>query len=160
MLVSFVLGGILVRLGLPAIGDRVDPLVALLTASYMAWVGVSLVRHNLRSLMDLPLSEKEQLTIMRVLAGHYADYDAVGTLYTRSSGNRRFVEVELGFRDEQTVGHVRGLSCRMEAALTAELPGLDFRIVPIADATGHDAAAADSAPEGGSAPAAQLRRVP
>ena len=47
--------------------------------------------------MDLPLSEDEQLTITRVLGHHYADYDLVGTLYTRSSGTRRFVEVELGF---------------------------------------------------------------
>jgi divalent metal cation (Fe/Co/Zn/Cd) transporter len=120
----------------------------------MAWVGVSLVRHNLRSLMDLPLPEKEQLTITRVLARHYADYDAVGTLYTRSSGNRRFVEIELGFDDEQTVGHVQGLGRRMEAALTAELPGLDFRIVPIADAAGQDAPSAivGGAPDGDSAP--------
>jgi cation diffusion facilitator family transporter len=133
ILVSFAVGWALVRLDLPVIGDRVDPAVALVIASYMIWVGVSLVRHNLRSLMDLPLAEKEQLAIMRVLAGHYAEYDSVGTLYTRSSGKRRFVEIELGFDDDQTVGHVRKLSRRMEAALTAELPDLAFRIVPVPD---------------------------
>jgi len=120
----------------------------------MIWVGVSLVRHNFRALMDLPLSEGEQLTITRVLARHYADYDAVGTLYTRSSGNRRFVEIELGFDGAKSVEHVQGLSRRMEAALTAELPGLDFRIVPIADAAGQDAPSATvgGAPDGDSAP--------
>jgi ferrous-iron efflux pump FieF len=82
-------------------------------------VGASLVRHNLRSLMALPLSEAEQLKVMRMLATHYADYESVGTLFTRSSGKRRFVEIELGFEYEQTVGRVQDLTQRMEAALTA-----------------------------------------
>jgi ferrous-iron efflux pump FieF len=131
VMISFALAWVLVDAGVPAIGDRVDPLVALAIAFYMLWVGVSLVRHNFRALMDLPLSEEEQLTITRVLARHYADYDLVGTLYTRSSGKRRFVEIELGFDGEKSVEHVHVLSRHMEQALVAELPGLHFRIVPV-----------------------------
>lgn len=130
ILISFTIGGMLGWLGLSAIGNRVDPMVAVVISGYMIWVGVSLMRHNLRSLMDLPLTEAEQLKVMRELAAHYDDYDSVGTLYTRSSGKRRFVEIELGFDYEQTVGHVQELSHHMEAALTAELPDLAFRIVP------------------------------
>jgi len=66
-----------------------------------------------------------------VLARHYADYDAVGTLYARSSGTRRFVEIELGFDGAKSVEHVHVLSRHMEQALAAELPGLHFRIVPV-----------------------------
>ena len=131
VIIAFALATVLVDLGEPAIGDRVDPLVALAIAFYMIWVGVSLVRNNFRALMDLPLSEEEQLTITRVLAHHYADYDLVGTLYTRSSGKRRFVEIELGFDGETSVEHVHVLSRHMEQALAAELPGLHFRIVPV-----------------------------
>jgi len=105
--------------------------VALVIALYMLWVGVELVRHNFRALMDLPLSEAEQLKITRVIGHHYADYDLVGTLYTRSSGTRRFVEVELGFDGEKSVEHVHVLSRHMEKALAEELPGLHFRIVPV-----------------------------
>ena len=97
----------------------------------MLWVGVSLVRHNFRALMDLPLSEEEQLAVTRVLAHHYAEYDLVGTLYTRSSGKRRFVEIELGFDGERSIEHVHVLSRHMEQALAEELPGLHFRIVPV-----------------------------
>ncbi len=131
VIIAFVLATVLIGLGLPAIGDRVDPTVALVIALYMLWVGVSLVRHNFRALMDLPLAEEEQLTITRVLAAHYADYDLVGTLYTRSSGKRRFVEIELGFDGEKSVEHVHVLSRHMEKALADELPGLHFRIVPV-----------------------------
>ena len=131
VIVAFALATVLIDLGEPAIGDRIDPAVALVIALYMLWVGVSLVRHNFRALMDLPLSEEEQLIVTRVLARHYADYDLVGTLCTRSSGTRRFVEIELGFDGEKSVEHVHVLSRHMEQALVAELPGLHFRIVPV-----------------------------
>ena len=131
VLVAFALATVLVDLGEPAVGDRVDPALAFAIALYMIWVGASLVRRNFRALMDLPLSEGEQLTITRLLARQYADYDAVGTLYTRSSGNRRFVEIELGFDGEKSVEHVHVLSRHMEQALAEELPGLHFRIVPV-----------------------------
>jgi cation diffusion facilitator family transporter len=130
VLIAFAAGTVLVSLGTPGLGDRIDPIVALVMAGYMLWVGVDLVRHNFRALMDLPLPEEDQLTITRVLAAHYADYDSVGTLYTRTSGNRRFVEVELGFDGERTVDHVRRLSRHMERDLAADVPGLRFRIVP------------------------------
>ena len=130
VLIAFAVGTVLVSLGTPGLGDRIDPIVALAMACYMLWVGVDLVRHNFRALMDLPLPEEDQLVITRTLAAHYADYDSVGTLYTRTSGNRRFVEVELGFDDDRTVGHVSALSRHMERDLAADVPGLRFRIVP------------------------------
>ena len=131
VLIAFAVGSVLVSLGTPGLGDRIDPIVALVMACYMLWVGVDLVRHNFRALMDLPLPEEDQLTITRVLATHYADYDSVGTLFTRASGNRRIVEVELGFDGERTVDHVHTLSRHMERDLTSEVPGLRFRIVPV-----------------------------
>ena len=131
VLVAFVLGSLLVSWGEPAIGDRIDPIIALVMAVYMLYIGQELVRHNFRALMDLPLDEKEQLAITKVLAHHYADYDEVGIVFTRQSGNRRYVEIELGFEGEKTVEHVHRLSRHMEEDLSAELPGLFFHIVPV-----------------------------
>jgi cation diffusion facilitator family transporter len=131
VLIAFVVGTLLVGTSLGAVGDRIDPAVALIMACYMIWVGVDLVKNNFRALMDLPLPEEHQLSVTRVLATHYADYDSVGTLYTRSSGNRRFVEVELGFDGERSVEHVHRLSRHMERDLAEEVPGLRFRIVPV-----------------------------
>lgn len=131
VLIAFVAGTLLAGSSLGAVGNRIDPTVALVMACYMVWVGVELVRNNFRALMDLPLPEEHQLSVTRVLAEHYADYDSVGTLYTRSSGNRRFVEVELGFDGERTVEHVHRLSRHMEQDLAERVPGLRFRIVPV-----------------------------
>ena len=106
VLVAFIAGTVLAGSSLGTVGNRIDPVVALVMSLYMLWVGVDLVRHNFRALMDLPLPEEHQLTITRVLASHYEHYDSIGTLYTRTSGNRRFVEIELGFDGERTVEHV------------------------------------------------------
>lgn len=118
---------------LPAIGYRIDPLVALTIALYMLWIGASLVWHNFRSLIDLPLPEAQQMEIMRVLARHYRHYDAIGTIFSRASGNRRFVEIELGFAGDQTLAHLQTLSRLMEDDLAAEIPGLSFKIFPMVD---------------------------
>ena len=103
VLVAFAAGWLLVHNGLGTLGDRMDPLVALAISVYMIWVGVILVRRNFRALMDLPLPEEEQLRVMKVLAAHYADFEAIGTLYTRSSGKQRFVEIELAFPGTRTL---------------------------------------------------------
>jgi ferrous-iron efflux pump FieF len=131
VLAAFALGSVLVAMGQPGMGDRIDPAVALVMAVYMLYVGQDLVRHNFRALMDLPLSEHEQMTITKVLAHHYRDYDEVGTVFSRQSGNRRFVEIELGFDGDKTLEHVHSLSRHMEKDLAVEVPELHFRIVPV-----------------------------
>lgn len=115
----------------PSLGYRIDPLVALAIAIYMLWLGAHLVWHNFRSLIDLPLPESQQLKIMRALARHYLHYESVGTVFSRSSGNRRFVEIELGFAGSQTIESIQALSRAMEKDLSAEVPGLSFRIFPM-----------------------------
>jgi divalent metal cation (Fe/Co/Zn/Cd) transporter len=131
VVVSLGIGLLLVKLGFARVGDRIDALVAIVVALRMAWFGIRELRKDLAALLDLPLPEKQQLAIMRVLAKHYADYDSIGALYTRISGKRRLVELELGFSDEQTVGHVNCLARNMELDLSQELPDLDFRIVAV-----------------------------
>ncbi len=146
VMISFACAWLLIELGVPAIGDRIDPAVAIAISLYMIVIGIDLVRRNFRALMDLPLPEHEQMTILRVLAHHYADYDVVGTVYSRASGKRRFVEVELGFDGDRTVEHVHVLSRHMEKDLAAEVPGLHFRIVPVWE--GDEAAARPAGPPG------------
>jgi ferrous-iron efflux pump FieF len=132
VLAAFAVGWAFVRAGQPGAAERVDPLLALTMSGYMVWVGVSLVRFSFRSLMDLPLPEGEQLRIMKVLAAHHDDYDAIGTVYTRASGKQRFVEIELAFPQERKLGEIDRLSRRMEESLAADVPGLRFRVIPVA----------------------------
>jgi divalent metal cation (Fe/Co/Zn/Cd) transporter len=132
VLVAFAAGGLLVRGGLAGAGERMDSVIALAISVYMLWVGVVLVRRNFSALMDLPLPEGDQLKIMKVLADHFADYGEIGNISTRSSGKTRFVEMELGFPADRSLGEITALSREMEAALATVLPDLVFRIVPTA----------------------------
>lgn len=132
IIAAFSVGWALVHAGAPVLGDRVDPLVAGAISLYMVWAGVWLVRRNFRALADLPLPEADQLLVMKVLAAHYADYETIGTLYTRATGTRRIVELELVFPRERTLGEIEALSAAMERDLAVEVPGLGFRIIPVA----------------------------
>jgi cation diffusion facilitator family transporter len=133
VLASFTVGWLLVHAGEPAIGDRVDPLVAVAIALYMVWAGVWLVRRSFRALADLPLGEEDQIRLMKVLAEHVADYAGIGVVHTRASGKRRVVEVEVAFPASYTLGELDLLRTSMERSLAAGVPGLDFRIVPLVE---------------------------
>ena len=131
VLAALAVAWVFVAAQLPGFGYRIDPLVALAIAIYMLWIGAYLVWHNFRSLIDLPLPEAQQMNIMRALARHYRDYESVGIIFSRSSGNRRFVEIEMGFAGNQTIENIQALSRAMEKDLAAEVPGLSFRIFPM-----------------------------
>lgn len=132
LMVAFFSGWWLIQLGLPEIGNRIDPAIGLILAVYMVWVGAWLVWKNFPALMDLPLSENEQLRVIKILAAHFDDYENVGTIFTRSSGKVRYVELELIFPAGRTIGEIQTLSAVMARGLSEELPGLNFKIIPVA----------------------------
>jgi cation diffusion facilitator family transporter len=145
VLLSFAIAVGLLAAGLPALGDRVDPGVALLIGAYQLAVGVTILRGNFRSLMDLPLSVVDQLTVMRVLADHHRDFEHIGMVSTRSHGNEKYVEVELAFADDTPVPEIARLSQRIEASLGHWIDELRFRLAPVTriehdplDAVGDD----------------------
>lgn len=131
VLFAFMIGWALIYFGLPAIGNCVDPAIGLLLAIYIVIAGARLVWHNFRSLMDLPLTENEQLRVMKILAAYYDDYEGVGTIYTRTSGKEKCVELELFFPADRTLGDIQALDKAMEQSLVKELPGLKFRVIPL-----------------------------
>lgn len=130
LMISFAIGWSLVRLGVPEIGERVDPAIALGLALYMTGTGVWLVWGNFRDLMDLPLPEAEHLRILKALAARFDDFENIGAIYTRASGSVRFVELELTFHPSRTIGEIDALRRAMERALAEDIPGLNFKIVP------------------------------
>ena len=130
VLVAFVAGLALVAGGHAVAGDRVDPLLAFGLSLYMIWIGIVLVRRNFRALMDLPLPEQDQLRVTKVLARFSGDYESLGTLYTRASGKARVVEIELGFSGSRSLDDIAAVGDEMRDALAAELPDLEFRVIP------------------------------
>jgi divalent metal cation (Fe/Co/Zn/Cd) transporter len=70
----------------------IDPVVTIILAVYMLVNGSRLIVKNFKSLIDLPLFEKDQMKIMEVLVREFDIFENIGRVYTRRSGNTRFIE--------------------------------------------------------------------
>ncbi|MDQ6787238.1 MAG: cation diffusion facilitator family transporter [Acidobacteriota bacterium] len=85
-----------------------DPIVALLVAVNIVWIGFQLIRRSVLGLMDTVVTPEVQQKIVEILDRYVAereiDYHA---LRTRAAGARKFISVHILVPDEWTVqrGH-------------------------------------------------------
>lgn len=87
---------------------RLDPIIALIVAVNITWMGYKLIHRSVLGLMDTAISPETQQKVTEILDRYVADkginYHA---LRTRQAGARRFVYVHILVPDEWTVqkGH-------------------------------------------------------
>lgn len=117
--------------GHTVIASYLDPSVSLFLALYMFYMGVSQTVGNFKVLVDLPLPESEQLKIMGVLAREFEQYEDVGHIYTRRSGRRRFVDIELYLKNGTTVHDVAQLRARMQNHLQEHFEDVRCALIPL-----------------------------
>lgn len=121
--------GVLLGVGLVAVTgwERLDPLLALVVAAYVAREGVRILTANLSRLMDERLPEPEERVILDALASHPA---VVGfhRLRTRRSGRARFAEVDLFVDPEMSVRAAHEVVAELEDVVHARLTGLTTTI--------------------------------
>ncbi|MEI6308874.1 MAG: hypothetical protein WCP58_04440 [bacterium] len=134
VILAFLLASLLLHWGYPGLGLRVDPLLAIVIASLLLKNSIVLVVRNFRSLVDLPLPEADQLKILQGLARRHESYENIGTIYRRSSGKTRFVELELVFSGDVSLEEIEILRQTMEVDLSRSFQNLSFRIIPLQDA--------------------------
>lgn len=118
--------GILVGVSAVAITDwaRLDPIVAILVAANIVWVGVRIIRRSVLGLMDTALSSEEQKKILKVLKPYMQDGIQYHALRTRQSGARLFVSLHVLVPGKWTVHHSHQLLENIEADIRRELPGV------------------------------------
>lgn len=99
-----------------------DPLIALLVAGQIVWVGFRLLRETSSGLLDSALSEADQRTIASILAV----YEQQGMLFhavrTRVAGPRRFVSLHVLVPGNWTVQRGHDTCEQIELAIVAALP--------------------------------------
>jgi cation diffusion facilitator family transporter len=108
----------------------IDPVVTILLAVYMLVNGGRLIVKNFKSLIDLPLPEEDQMKIMEVLAREFDAFENIGCVYTRLSGNTRFIEMELIFNNDMTLSEIAVIEQRIRERLSGHFPDLSFRLMP------------------------------
>ena len=117
--------GVLLGVGLVVLTgwDRLDPLLALVVAAYVAREGVRILTANLSKLMDERLPASEEQIILDALADHPAVL-GFHRLRTRRSGRARFAEVDLFVDPEMSVRAAHEVVAEVEAIVHARLKGL------------------------------------
>lgn len=113
------------------IAYSIDSSLALLISLYLLFCGIKLTVENFKVLTDFPLAEEDQLKIMNVLAREYDNYENVGDIYTRLSGRRRFIEIELHLREDASLAEIIELKGRIEESLQQHFPDLHFSLIPL-----------------------------
>ena len=121
---------ILIWMNMRGLALMIDPVVTILLALYMLANGSRLIVKNFKSLIDLPLPEKDQMKIMGVLVREYDNFENIGQVYTRRSGNTRFIEMELIFNSDITLSDIAVIEQRIKERLSAHFPDLTFRLMP------------------------------
>lgn len=89
--------GVVVGVGLVQVTGRLwlDPLIAVLVAINILWIGVRLLRETGYGLLDTALPEAERQAIQALLSRYEAQGIGFHAVRTRQSGTRRFVSLHV-----------------------------------------------------------------
>lgn len=139
LLLAFFSGHLLSVKGWYFLSNRVDPVLSVILSLYMLKVGIPLIIRNIRSLIDLPLPEKDMLKILKVIAEFVEDYAGFGMLYSRQSGKTRFIEIELFFNPGISLEKISRVEQDIGDRMNQEIGEVQFRIIPRLIAGGVDA---------------------
>ena len=99
-----------------------DPLVALVVAGNVVWVGARLLNDTAHDLLDTALPPDEQVVITDIQSRYEAEGVKFHATRTRIAGTRRFVFIHVLVPGEWSVKHAHDLSERIETDIGRELP--------------------------------------
>lgn len=105
----------------------IDPIIALLVAANIVWVGVRVMRSSFSNLLDERLPEDEEAIIIAVIEAAPAIL-GFHRLRTRRSGRRRFAEVDVFVAADMTVEQAHDLVVELEDNVHAQLADLETTV--------------------------------
>lgn len=116
--------------------DVLDPIVAILVAINIIWVGVELMRGSMAGLLDATLPDHENQAIVEVLHGHMvAGTISFHGLQTRAAGRDRHIKFDAQVPGTWTVAEGHDFAELLESEIANRLPGAHVyvHIEPIED---------------------------
>jgi cation diffusion facilitator family transporter len=118
--------GVLIGVGATALTGwvRLDPIVAILVACNIVWIGIRIVRKSVLGLMDTALSVKDLALIHKALEPYSQNGVEYHALRTRQSGTRQFVSFHVLVPGKWTVQQGHQLLESIEADIRQILPGV------------------------------------
>lgn len=115
--------GVMIGVGAVAVTGWhiLDPIVALIVAANIVWIGIHIIRKSISGLMDSSLPENEQKIILSILGHYLAKGIKYHALRTIKSGARRFITIHVLVPGDWTVKEGHQLLERIEEDICKSL---------------------------------------
>ena len=112
----------------------IDPATSVLIGVMLLLSATKTLRSSVLNLLDRALEERMQIRILRVLAEHFNDYQALHAVRTRRSGAKNHIELFLEFDPTLTMGQVQSVIERMRQRVAEQIENADVLVAPVRQA--------------------------
>ena len=100
----------------------IDPCASVLIGISILLAAFGTFSSSVYDLLDRTLEEKHQLLILRELAGHFDEYEALHGIRSRQAGSQVYVEIFLEFEPQKPVGEVQRVINHITTGLQEKIP--------------------------------------
>ncbi len=105
-----------------------DPIIAILVALNIIYIGIGLIRNSLAGLLDATLPEAENRVIIDILHQFRKPHISFHGLQTRTAGQIRYINLDVQVPGSWTVQQGHDLAIEIEDAILAKLSPADIQI--------------------------------
>jgi ferrous-iron efflux pump FieF len=108
----------------------IDPAGSIIISLFLAYSVYSVSSQSMYDLLDRSLEESLQLVILRALASHFHEYEALHGIRSRRTGGNTYIEIFLEFEDERKMSEVQKVIDSIKMDLEHKIQGSHVVIVP------------------------------
>lgn len=108
----------------------IDPIGSLIVSMFLAYSIYSVTTESMYDLLDRALEESLQLVILRELASHFDEYEALHGIRSRRTAGNTYIELFLEFEDERKMSEIQRTIDSIKADLEQKIQGSYVVIVP------------------------------
>jgi len=99
-----------------------EPILCIIYSIVMMVIIIKPLKQCAYDLLDKTMDEDIQLKIMKAMTAGYSLYDTFETVRTRSSGQKIYIDLLIGFNDEKTYTQINEAFDELEKLVKAEVP--------------------------------------
>ncbi len=108
----------------------IDPIGSIIVSLFLAYSIYSVSSQSMYDLLDRALEESLQLIILRELASHFDEYEALHGIRSRRTGGNTYIEIFLEFEDERKMSEVQQIIDSIKIDLEQKIQDSHVVIVP------------------------------
>lgn len=108
----------------------IDPVGSIIVSLFLVYSIYSVTSESMYDLLDRALEESLQLVILRALASHFDEYEALHGIRSRRTGGNTYIEIFLEFEGERKMSEVQQIIDSIKTDLEGKIQGSYVVIVP------------------------------